>query len=427
MKKIVFNGKEYSSIKEACYENNVPYETLIQRSKRTGESYTDVLDYFLNNNIIINGKQFKSLYAACKNYDVNMSSVTQKMEYERISAEEAINLLRKKGRRLYNTKNRIKIKGIEFPSYRAACDFYKKDYGTVITNKNNKNIKFEEALFNSFSRKVKVTILGKEYNTIKEACYENDISTVTVYNYMKNDNLDVVSALELAISHKKQPTRKITKKSKISDIEDTATIVKKAYFAKAKNKYKSYLRYKKEDYYLGLYLTKEEALTKCDEAEKNFIESGLEFKNWYKEFKKKRNEDKIIGASYYAELGRWRSQIVINKKKYHLGYFETAEDAKKVYLEAKKVPKDKFKEWHKTFVSENEKNRENDVIGASFSASSGKWFARIKVKRKEYYLGSYDTKEEAIYAYKEAKKISKSESDFLEWYKTTRQNKKISD
>lgn len=70
-KKLEFNGKEYESVKEACNEYNVSYES----SKRTGESYTDVLNCFLNKKIVINGKEFKSLYAACKNYDVNMSSV----------------------------------------------------------------------------------------------------------------------------------------------------------------------------------------------------------------------------------------------------------------------------------------------------------------------------------------------------------------
>lgn len=43
------------------------------------------------------------------------------------------------------------------------------------------------------------------------------------------------------------------------------------------------------------------------------------------------------------------------------------------------------------------------VLGASFSKVTGKWVAQIWANRKHYYLGNYDTKEEAGAVYLEAK------------------------
>jgi hypothetical protein len=39
------------------------------------------------------------------------------------------------------------------------------------------------------------------------------------------------------------------------------------------------------------------------------------------------NQSGLLGASFCRWNGRWRSQITINGKKVHLGYFDTAEEA----------------------------------------------------------------------------------------------------
>jgi hypothetical protein len=42
------------------------------------------------------------------------------------------------------------------------------------------------------------------------------------------------------------------------------------------------------------------------------------------------------GYTFDKKYNKWRSRIMSNNKSIHLGYFDTEEEAKKVYLEAKK-------------------------------------------------------------------------------------------
>ena len=48
------------------------------------------------------------------------------------------------------------------------------------------------------------------------------------------------------------------------------------------------------------------------------------------------NRVDLIGANFHSPSNRWRSQIKLNGKKIHLGYFDTAYDAHLAYLRAKR-------------------------------------------------------------------------------------------
>ena len=52
------------------------------------------------------------------------------------------------------------------------------------------------------------------------------------------------------------------------------------------------------------------------------------------------NQQNKNGKGYYwcNDKNKWRSQITINKKKKHLGYFNTEEEAQNAYIEAKNPP-----------------------------------------------------------------------------------------
>jgi hypothetical protein len=47
------------------------------------------------------------------------------------------------------------------------------------------------------------------------------------------------------------------------------------------------------------------------------------------------NKSGFLGVSWKASRGKWRAQITADGKKHMLGYFDTAEDASRAYLEAK--------------------------------------------------------------------------------------------
>ena len=70
-----------------------------------------------------------------------------------------------------------------------------------------------------------------------------------------------------------------------------------------------------------------------------------------------------------------------------------------------------------------QKNNRSGYRGVSwtqFRSGNGKWIAVINFKRTRYYLGLYDTPEEAHNAYLTAKE--KLHDNFIEWYKSTHQD-----
>jgi HNH endonuclease/AP2 domain len=48
------------------------------------------------------------------------------------------------------------------------------------------------------------------------------------------------------------------------------------------------------------------------------------------------NKSGFLGVSFRKKIGRWRAQIVIDKKVKHIGLFDSAEKAHNAYLEAKR-------------------------------------------------------------------------------------------
>lgn len=46
--------------------------------------------------------------------------------------------------------------------------------------------------------------------------------------------------------------------------------------------------------------------------------------------------NRLIGACWHKASGLWQSQIKVNKKQHHLGYFKTEEEAHQAYVEAKR-------------------------------------------------------------------------------------------
>lgn len=46
---------------------------------------------------------------------------------------------------------------------------------------------------------------------------------------------------------------------------------------------------------------------------------------------RKNNASGFKGVSYFAQTGKWHAQIMLDKKRYHLGYFDTPEEAAVAY------------------------------------------------------------------------------------------------
>lgn len=79
MKKVTIEGKEYKSIREACKELDISYDTVAARIRRGvpfEEAFTKV-----DKSFTAFGKHYDSLMAACKELGLNYNTVRGRINY----------------------------------------------------------------------------------------------------------------------------------------------------------------------------------------------------------------------------------------------------------------------------------------------------------------------------------------------------------
>jgi hypothetical protein len=121
------------------------------------------------------------------------------------------------------------------------------------------------------------------------------------------------------------------------------------------------------------------------------------------------NKSNVKGYSKRSDNGKWRAEIQVNGIKINLGNYNTEEQAKQVYLEAKE-------QYHiignVDQVLENIKNKprkeprvkiKKEPKGYSYRKDNNKWRAEITVNHKKINLGTFIKEEDARNAYLEAR------------------------
>lgn len=89
---------------------------------------------------------------------------------------------------------------------------------------------------------------------------------------------------------------------------------------------------------------------------------------------------------------KWQSKIVVNKKSYHLGTFDTELDAHHAYQRALKEVNEG------TFVEERKMRFVNSRTFINFSKSTNRWIVRITINGVRVSVGTFKTESEAIAA-----------------------------
>jgi len=111
------------------------------------------------------------------------------------------------------------------------------------------------------------------------------------------------------------------------------------------------------------------------------------------------------GYSWHKKAQKYRAQICIDGKRKYLGLFNTEEEARGLYLEAKEYYHGIEKKKSKEEITEFEKFIKEEPKGYYWHKIAKKWCSIIKVNGERKYLGLFKTEEEASQAYLKAKEV----------------------
>ena len=207
-KPITVNGKTFKSIAEACRYYNLDYKTVLQRFCNYGHGWSIEEAFGLverkekprkGNEVILEGKTFPTIKEACKYYNLNYNTVYSRL-VDGWSVEEAFGLVSRN-----NNYKPITLEGKTFKSIVEAAKYYNLDYNIVYARLNRGGWSIEEAfgLVDSKKKGKPITIEGKTFPTIKEACKYYNLNYNTVYGRLV-DGWSVEEAFELVPRRKKK-------------------------------------------------------------------------------------------------------------------------------------------------------------------------------------------------------------------------------
>ena len=119
------------------------------------------------------------------------------------------------------------------------------------------------------------------------------------------------------------------------------------------NKFQAYITVSKRRFSLGYYKTYEAAVQAREEAERHV---GEDFAAWYQsEYRQKtnnyrrtnnRNTSGHTGVFFNKARNKFQAHIAVNKKVFHLGTFDTYEEAVQAREEAERHVGGDFVAWH---------------------------------------------------------------------------------
>ncbi len=168
------------------------------------------------------------------------------------------------------------------------------------------------------------------------------------------------------------------------------------------------------NYQLGSYKNIEDAVKIRKEAEEH-LKAG-DFTEWFEQnypFGIREQLNNTSGVTGVQKIrNNWVAQIRTEGNNYWLGCYKNIEDATKIRKEAEEHLKTgDFNEW---FSSTRKRvNNTSGITGVQKIRNN--WWAQIGVEGKNYWLGSYKNKDNAVKIRKEAEEHIKK-GDFTEWF-----------
>jgi len=146
---VTVNGKNFVSIADACREYGVNYYSVVNKTSGTDKTVEEAINDIIANpvkrktgkSVTVNGKQFTSILDACKEYNVSYKAVANRRLGTNKTVEEAINDILANFTKCGPSKL-ITVNGKQFASIADVCKEYGVSYQTLYKRraKTNKTV-----------------------------------------------------------------------------------------------------------------------------------------------------------------------------------------------------------------------------------------------------------------------------------------------
>jgi hypothetical protein len=129
----------------------------------------------------------------------------------------------------------------------------------------------------------------------------------------------------------------------------------------------------------------------------------------------RKDNKEFIGVRKNNKSDNYTCRIGFNYKVFHLGTFETQEEAFERYNEALSHIDTDFLKWYETIETPKNNNSIESNIGVYKGKTNGTYLSQITHQYKQYSLGTFKSELDARKIFLEAKSQIKN-GTFIEWY-----------
>lgn len=190
---VVIRKRQFNTVEELCKFYNVTQEYL-QEQLASGKILEDALPARYGKYIVVDGNEFPSVRAAVKHYGLNYATISNRLQSPYWTIEEAFELVPHESVVTHTGSAKpITINGKTYASIDEACEEYKLPRALVYTRR-KRGWSIEEAFgikerntskygYKNYGNKnaKSVTIDGVTYGSIKEASEHYGIKCQTLY------------------------------------------------------------------------------------------------------------------------------------------------------------------------------------------------------------------------------------------------------
>lgn len=209
LKAVEVNGEHFDSIKLACEKYNINYGTVLSAMKRTNNTVEEIINnYRLNGikakqlGITIDGKHYDSIKSACQDIGIDYETMYRVMSHRGLSIEQSIEYCKH-----INKKESIMVFNKQFVSIKEACKYFNVNYDAVLRRTRETSDSLEQSITYYKTYGVKSVynesiVHGVKYRSRKDVAQAYGITETRLKSVMKRLNCSMEQAVDYCVEHK---------------------------------------------------------------------------------------------------------------------------------------------------------------------------------------------------------------------------------